>query len=236
MAAPATWWERLLRIEPGISIGQWAYDRIANNWDRLLAVFIAGGGMTYLAAITDWMKAWGPFGIGASALGAMIVVWVGLAWASSLRATAQLRRAGTSALEKWKERVDTVNPLAPEFHTKRLRVEDIAHPIDRSISDKRLIDCELIGPANLLFLGVDLKGVAFHQCDTVVVKIKTPLNNGIALRNITMIGGSFWNCTLLIPPQMVDTFAKMGAVFVSPTGVPEIDNPQPPSTEEKMQP
>lgn len=231
----ASWWERFLRIEPGISFGQWLYDRIANNWDRLVAVFIAGGGMTYLAAITDWMAAWGPLGVGAVGLTSVLATWLTLAGAARMRASAQLRRAQASAVEKWKDQVDTVNPMAPEFHTKRLRVAEIAHPLDGSISDKRLIDCELIGPANLVMRDVDIKGVAFHRCDTAVVKTKTPINNAVGLQRVTMIGGAIWNCTLLIPPQMVKTFAEMGATFITQTGAPEIDNPPPPRTEERTQ-
>ncbi|WP_072372688.1 hypothetical protein [Hyphomicrobium sp. NDB2Meth4] len=229
----ASWWERLLRIEPGISIGQWVYDRVANNWDRLGAAFLAGGGMSYLASITDWMVAWGPLGVGAAGLSAALTVWVGLALASSLRAKAKIRQAEAAAIDKWKQEVDSINPLAAEFHTKRIRVEDLAHPIDRSISDKRLIDCELIGPANLVLLDNDFKDMRFYQCDTVVVRANMPINNAIALRRVKMIGGSLWNCTLLIPPQAVKTFADMGAVFTSPTGVPEIDNLQPQAPEGK---
>jgi hypothetical protein len=70
--------QRALRIEPGITLGQWVYDRIANNWDRLLALFVAGGGMSFLASITQWVEAWGPVGIGAIGFGSAIIAWIGL--------------------------------------------------------------------------------------------------------------------------------------------------------------
>ena len=51
---------RVLRIEPSISLGQWAYDRAANNWQAIILFFGGGGGLTYLAVITEWTSAWGP--------------------------------------------------------------------------------------------------------------------------------------------------------------------------------
>jgi hypothetical protein len=81
-----------------------------------------------------------------------------------------------------------------------------------------------------------MRGVTFNRCDTVVVKGKTPIHNAIALQRVTMIGGSIWNCTLMIPRPAIQTFAEMNAVFITPTGVPEIDNPPPQEPEEKTQP
>ncbi len=220
-------WKRIVRYEPGISLAQWLYDRIANNWDRLLAAFIAGGGMSYLASITGWMAAWGPLGVGAAGLFAAAVVWVCLAWAASLRASAQRHRAEASAIEKWKERVDAINPLLPEFNRQRIRVADLAHPIAQSIADKRLIDCELIGPANLALLGGHFQGVVFMNCDIVVARLGIPVRNAVAVRNVTMIGGAIWNCTLLLRPAEIPAFVAMNAVFLSLTGRPEIDNVPP---------
>ncbi len=229
------WINRLLRIEPGISLGQWAYDRIANNWERIVAAFIAGGGMSYLASITDWMAKWGPFGIGAAGLAAALSTLVGLAWASSLRAQAKVRSAEAVAVEKWKERVDDVNPLAPEFHTKRLRVSDIAHPITRRIARKRFIDCELMGPANLLFhQNVHATGVMMMNCDLVVVNgmAGLPVFNVIVVEDVTILNGTIGLCTLFIPPGLVPQFAAMGGRFLNKTGDPQIDNaPLPPMSQ-----
>lgn len=229
------WWGRILRIEPGVSLGQWAYDRIANNWDRFVAAFIAGGGMTYLASITDWMAKWGPLGLGAAGLAAALAVWIGMALASSLRAKARIRQIEASAVEKWKDQVDSVNPLAPEFHTKRLRIADIAHPISQRISNKRLIDCELIGPGNLLLAGGgQMNGVNFTNCDIIIVRDNVPLMNVVVLENVTMLGGTIWNSTILVSQRDIKAFVDMGANFVSLTGLPEIDSRPPPSFPERM--
>jgi hypothetical protein len=219
-----TWYERLLRIEPGISLTQWGYDRIASNWDRLAAAFIGGGGMSYLAAVTDWMAAWGPLGIGAVGLLAALAVWLVLALAAILRAKAKLHQTSANAIEKWKEQVDSVNPLAPEFHTKRLRIGDIAHPINQRITDKRFIDCELIGPANIVLAGAALNGASFMNCDMVVARHNAFIQNAVVLERVTMIGGKIWNTTIFIGTNDIHHFRAMGANIISLTGVPEIDN------------
>src|SRR5689334_3123324 len=91
----------LIRIEPGISLGQWAFDRVSNNWDRLAALFVGGGGMSYLASITDWVKSYGPVAVGAIGLFSALAIWIGLAWANAMRASAGEHAANASAIEKW---------------------------------------------------------------------------------------------------------------------------------------
>lgn len=218
------WLKNILKWEPGVSLAQWAYDRIANNLQTFVTVFAAGGGMTYLGSITAWVAAWGPFGIGAAGLVSAMLTWVCLAIIASFRAKARLSEAHRAAIEKWKDRVDDVNPLLPEFHTKRLRLSDLASPINRAIESKRFIDCELLGPANLILSDVEFDGVLFEGCDAVAVKHMTPIHNAIHLQSIKMIGGKIWNCTLLIPLKEVSKFTAMPVTFVSLTELPQIDN------------
>ncbi len=101
---------RLLRIEPGISLGQWAYDRVTNNAGLLTSAF--GGAVMYaLGLITDWARAVGPMGIGGVAIAATLAIWIGLSAAQNQRAKAAVRKAEAAAITKWKEEVDTINPL-----------------------------------------------------------------------------------------------------------------------------
>ena len=220
------WLRRLLRVEPGISLAQWVFDRISNNWERIIAAFVAGGGMTYLASITEWIKAWGPAGIGAAGLLAALAAWVGLAWASRLRGDAQLRLANATAIEKWKEQVDTVNPLAKEFHTKRVKLSDLMHPVTSRVKGKRFIDCQIMGPANLLIIdNVTITGVGFANCDVVVARpAQIRIFNVLALEDVQIFGGEIIGCTIIIQRDLVPTFQQMGVKFLTLTGVPAIDN------------
>ncbi len=214
---------RVFKIEPGITLGQWAYDRVSNNWDKIIAIFVGGGGMTYLAAITEWIKVWGPFGIGAAGLLSVLIIWIGLSFAKSIRAGAALRRAQSEATNKWKQEVDDINPLASEFHTQRVKLLDLRNPVSPVISNKRFIDCELLGPVNILSTNSRFSDMKFFQCDVAVVKLRTPIANAITLEHCELLGGKIINCTFFIPPEAVPTFVAMGATFITLTGNPELD-------------
>src|SRR3712207_1469888 len=119
---------RILKIEPGVSFGQWIYDRISNNWDRLAALFVATGGMSYLASITQWVEAWGPFGIGTAGILSGLAIWVGIALAQSLRAKAEERRSQAALYAALAQQPKTVNPLADTFDKVRLSAQDFFRP------------------------------------------------------------------------------------------------------------
>jgi hypothetical protein len=217
------WLQTILRYEPGISLGQWIYDRITNNWPSILALgwFF---GMTVLGLITDWTRELGPAGIAGIAILTALAIWIGIALAQSLRAKARERNARSVALAKWQESTgDHVNPMLPEFHTKRIRLEDLMNPITRRIPKKRFIDCELVGPANITFFRADMADTNFINCDMVVVINEIPINNIMLFDDITAINSTFFGCTVFIPPSMVPKFAAMGANFLTLSGHPNID-------------
>lgn len=220
---------QLLRIEPGLSLVQWVYDRIANNWDRIATAFIAGGGMSYLAAITDWSKAWGAVGVGIVGLTSAVVVYLTLSVGSVLRASAHLRRAKAVAIEKWRDVVDNINLLDQNFERKRISISDMANPISSDIAGKNFTNCELVGPANILLMDMTIINSRFTNCDAVVVKLDTPIQNAVTLRNSTIIGSTIAKCNVFIPPQMIQQIHEIGVPFISLTGVEEIDNPLPPN-------
>jgi hypothetical protein len=130
------WLQRLLRYEPGISLAQWIYDKIAGNWPALVAMVAGGGGMAYLAAITEWLNAWGPiawgmtFSFGALVIALLIAIFV---WASDKIAQKKLR----SALIMQSRRV---NPLSRNFDHEVIDIVDFFMPLPPyfSVMAKRL--------------------------------------------------------------------------------------------------
>jgi hypothetical protein len=139
--------------------------------------------------------------------------------------------------EKWRDRVDAVNPLALEFTRQRIRLQDIANPITKRIANKQFIDCELLGPANIVASkNSKLSGIGMVNCDFIVMQPDTPVHNVIVIEDTTIFGGHLLQCTVFVPPVLVKSFAEMGVKFVTLTGAPEIDNPKPPNTEAKKQP
>lgn len=239
MAEKRKFFQRLLHIEPGIALGQWIYDRITNNWALLLAA-TGGTVMSVLAAVSEFLKPYGPFGIGAAAIIFALLVWLTLAASTLLFAKAGLKRAERSAVEKWKEQVETVNPLDDEFNRRRLRVTDLANPITGVIANKKIINCELIGPANIAFRGgFDARGgIYFERCEVVVSPVEKTrtIYNVIILHNAEVFNTTIIGCTIYITEDIVELFAGIGANIVTLTGHPDIDNPQQQDIEEETRP
>ena len=207
---------------------QWAVTQITSNWTALVAVVSTSGLMTALAWMTDWTRALGPVGIGAVTLVTGAFIWCAVVWIQSQLAKIRERKAKTGALVDWQQRVDYVNPLAAEFHKARIKLNDLKNPVTGAITGKRFVDCELLGPANVVSKQSSMMFVNLMNCDTVVVRPAKDLHlfNVILLEDCQIINGSIMNCTLFIGRKEVKTFAEMGAGFVTLTGVPEIDTPR----------
>jgi hypothetical protein len=232
------WLRVLLRWEPGISLAQWAYDRIANNWTRIVSL---GGGaaMIYLSTITGWLSALGAAGIFGASVLTVIVIWLGIAAAQVLRIKVRTQKAELDAFNKWKEQVSQINPLSSNYNGIRIAINDLVHPIRRSIENKTFTDCELIGPSNLVLIGNgNYVNVEFNNCYIVVLKPadRILMHNAVRLSNVNIFRSAIWNATIFISGRDVKTFAAMGAVFVSLTGDQEIDSGAPQGPVAKSQP
>ena len=212
-----------------LGIIRWVAAKIANYWDfaSWLAAWLwtIGGGVVtgWAASAANLFPQYAPFSwvlaglLGAliASLAAMCVGWLRYA---VVKAT---------AVAKWRDRVDSINPLDAAFHAKRISWQDIAHPISRKVERKRFTECDLLGPANIVMMGTGtVYGVHFFDCDIVVARPDAVLFNVIALENVEIIGGTMWRCTIIIPPEQVPTFQKqmVGNRFVTLTGVAELDN------------
>jgi hypothetical protein len=203
------------------------FERIQKWLDRgstyiSLYQFITGGtlisaaGLSFWAAkATAWLSAYGPIAWwGAALLGSLLSALV-------LFVFAKVRYAWVmaSASKQWRENVSSVNPLESEFSKKRIKIEDLAHPITRIIENKRIIDCELLGPANIVLLSNnDISNIAFSHCDFVVIRDDAKITpaNAVFLNNTRITYGSLWNCTMFVPQQMGSLFP--GANFITTEG------------------
>jgi len=182
------------------------------QWFGLGGVLTVGAVTAFIARATDWVAAYGPIGWWGAALAAMLVatlIGMGIARLA-------LWLAYRSAVDKWKQSVDGVNPLSPQFQGLRLRISDIAHPITHKVENKRFLDCEIIGPANLLLTGNGVwQDSSFLDCNIVPLrnKVRITLANFIIMDAVHVINCKLWNCVLFMPPQVVPEFEKMGAAI-----------------------
>jgi hypothetical protein len=161
--------------------------KIANYWDVISAVSswlwtITGGVMTAWATrAAGVFSQFAPFSwVVAGLLGALIAALSGL-----LIAYLRYLLIKAKAYSDWsKKDTEGVNPIDLEFHKRRIHITDIANPFSRIISGKRFIDCELMGPCNIV-LGPNIKlmGISFMDCDVVVTNASSvPLFNKIAIQ------------------------------------------------------
>ena len=210
-------WSRIFRV----------LDTAANrlNWIPLLfgSGVVSGVGLAsaWIAAHTTWLSTYGPIAWWAAALsGAFIttiiligVVQVRFVWLKGV------------AIGHWQEAVDNINPLDSEFTRRRINIQDLVSPVTYSVSKKRFVDCELIGPANIMFRSnINANGARFINCDIVMLRPKgAALVNVVPFNDIQIFGGTVSKCTIYLPEAMVDTFINMGARFVSLTGRPDLD-------------
>ena len=187
----------------------------------LLGAASASGASAWAAHASAWLNEYGPVPwVGSGLLGLLVFSGINALWAY-----ARLSLANATAVRKWQDTVETINPLDSEFTRRRINSNDLRNPITGRVIGKKFIDCQFIGPANLLFLSHNYVHVeAVSECDFVVTR-QTDFRvfNAVVFENAQLVGGSMWRCTIFIPPTEVPNFKKSGAKFVTLTGDPEID-------------
>jgi hypothetical protein len=202
-------------------------DIIESRWS--LAVLVSGTGVltfitAWFARQAEWLNRYGNLGWwGATLIGFFVAAWafVGIGWVRYIWAKA-------SATLKWRDAVASLNPLDPEFTRQRIRISDLANPFTSRVSNKRFVDCELLGPANVVVHNADpvrgIRGVTFVSCDIVAVRQNISIQNVVVFENIDMIGGAFYRCTIFVSPPMLPQILIMEKSFsISLTGNAEWD-------------
>ncbi len=187
----------------------------------------AGAFTAWLASGVQWVNQFGWFGWWiAGLLGVLLALYIaiGIAWLRNAWIKGRL-------MQKWGQTVEAINPLDQEFTRKRVNPEDIANPISKRLIKKRFIDCEVMGPANIIFsVANNINECNFYNCDIIVAKKNAHIINVLVFEGSSVIDCDFWNCTIYIEKIMAHTFSGiMNKDFVTLTGYPEIDNRFPPN-------
>lgn len=97
-----------------------------------------------------------------------------------------------------------INPLDNRFVGQRIYLSDLLPPIGLQVANKEFRDCEIIGPANLVFQShvdgrSELIECSFYQSDGVVTDDQMFLNNVIGLIDCSFRNCSFYKVTILMP-------------------------------------
>ena len=183
----------------------------ASIWP-LVPAGIVGVVMGYLSSGVAWINQFGAFGWFATGLLGFLIAAFALAGVGLAREKWALAQAA----RKWGREVDTVNPLAPSFDRKRIRLVDLAHPITSRIVGKQFTNCELLGKSDVVLTGGIVSGASFINCDFVVVRDDAILRNAIILDHCTVIGGELVSCTFYMKQEHFDDqFKVAGAMSLS---------------------
>ncbi|MDX0136115.1 hypothetical protein GOC46_04240 [Sinorhizobium meliloti] len=166
----------------------------------------------WVSQYSEWISGFGIFGWWVSGLiGAAVTV---IAIAAVLFARAQLSRA--KYMESLRRPSTAINPMESQFTRQRIMVADLVDPVGREINGKTLIDCDLVGPYNLVFYqSCTFSHVAFVDCDVVPLKRGAGVKNAAVLRNISMTRGRLIGVTILITPDLIPNFRAMQSTFIA---------------------
>jgi hypothetical protein len=155
---------------------------------------------------STWLAVYGPIAwVGAGAGGLLC-----LAALMALYAHYRTYMATARTMEERLAIKDVVNPLDSNFDSKRISLDKLVFPVDKSITNKAFHRCEIIGPA-IVFITGPMQSYFLDSeiinCDHVAVK------QGVYVYNaIKFIGCSFNRCrliglTFLIPENAAHTLS-----------------------------
>jgi hypothetical protein len=167
----------------------------------------------WAASATAWLNAWGPIAwVACGFLGLLLFVSAMLLWGRFRLYQVSARLASELAAE-----ADAVNPLADHFERKRVRLSQLASPIDGLIDSKVFSRCEILGPANVAIIdGIVMQDNELHQCDFVVIKSGARITaNVIKLRSCTFRWNGFHSVTFLVLPNFAQNVGLQGANWIT---------------------
>lgn len=206
--------DRFSRLDTWLSLGQWA----VKGFIAVSAVAIPA----WAAKAANILSAYAPFSWVAIGIGSAAV----LAGAYALWGWGRQRHRRASYDKRMLQRGGYVDPLEKTFERKRIYLNEFVLPSHPLVEDKTFIDCEIIGPANVLLeLGNNIDQVRYPFCDTVLMHEEARPNNGYIFRNCTFRGCSLQRITFLVPVvqyQMTRGVNWLNWITPHPDGVNQI--------------
>lgn len=101
-----------------------------------------------------------------------------------------------------------INPLDSLFTAKRIKLVDLAPPVGAFIDNKTFIDCDLIGPANLVFADCTFQQNSGEVVDAIIVKPGMFPRNGFGFRGCTFQRCRFYLTTFMVSEDDFELFER----------------------------
>lgn len=173
--------------------------------------FLKGAGWLSAFAIPAWaaraggfMSQYAPFSWIAAGIVCFFLIMAALWLRSKAMDAAQLTRLR----QRVSDEGGTANPLEKTFTNKRIRIADLAPPIGGFIEGKQFVDCELIGPANLMFQNCTFQRNGGQAVDGIVLDDNAYPHNGFGFRDCGFANCRFYLVTFMVPRPLLDDFMR----------------------------
>jgi hypothetical protein len=196
------------------SIFSWLGDKFIEHWPVLFAVFVGGGGMSYLASITHWISAYGPAAWG----GVGILTILILSFTYFLYANARMKLS-SAEYQRRKGEIYGTNVLSPVHENERISLADFYHPFFRPTENARFENCDLMGPALVAVNGCNFLHGSFIDCEIVIAREDRPVKGAMMFGFCTFLRCRLYRVTFIVNIKQYRNFpADMRA------GVPVISD------------
>jgi hypothetical protein len=209
-------------------IGKWLWDSLGNI--AVLGAWMVSFALpAWAAKAAGFMLQYQPFSwvaVGFAGMLTTALIYAVVGWGRNLWVTASIRN-------RFYRQTDRFNPMDTIFQRQRIAIADLANPMEQIIRNKKFIDCEMIGPANILMLlsapGTGkLIGNTFNKFDAVVISNDAAPQSAMAFVDCDFERCSFYNVVLLIQERNADE--ANGAIdtmhWITP-GAPQVQRPVP---------
>lgn len=162
----------------------------------------------------SWVVA-GFLGSFAASLIYAVAAWGARNWVRSRYDARMLARGGS------------IDPLEKTFERKRIYINDFCLPSHPLVDGKAFIDCEIIGPANVIFIsGNNITDAKLPVVDAVYMRDGAIPNNGYAFRDCIFRGCYFTRITFLVQHEeknMFKDFSLVRWLTNSPGSEPQLE-------------
>lgn len=105
---------------------------------------------------------------------------------------------------------NVANPMEQTYERKRIFINDFCLPSQPFVHDKTFIDCEIVGPANIILVdGNRVDEPRLPICDAVALSQDASPNNAYAFTNCTFRKCSFQRVTFFITQRELAGASKI---------------------------
>ena len=202
----------------------WAWDWLLEHWPTVTAAIIGGGGMTYLATITEWLKPWGAVAFGMIGLLAGLSIYLTFSIAYAAIGKGRERRAQADFVASRAQWMP-VNVLAPIHSHEKIELNQFFDHFYHPVENARFEDCVLMGPVMLNFDGGTMSNSHFFDCEIVIVRDDRPIHGAVRFRLCMINRCKIFRVTFLMRIQDYNAMpneVKIGLVIISDGRVGDI--------------